>query len=166
MSHRVIQVDSKVSSESQADHLQKDVQSKLDSKGYDLHTREVNDGVDLKNQATLGIKTDHNNSTEANGFYSWLWNWAQTNQATFDTNGNIETEGFTRFRIQVHDCKHLTLLDESEFIDKIVDRYEDPETGESISRSEVVNLVESYEYVAPDYHEPCEIGNADKFDLR
>jgi len=125
MSHRVIQVDSKVTSKSQADHLQQDVINKLDSKGYDLHTREVNDGSDLEGNATLSVKTDHNNSTEANNFYDWLWNWAQTNQATFNTDGSIDTEGFTRLRIQVHDCKHLNGL-----------------------------------------NEPCEIGNANKFDLR
>ena len=125
MSHRVIQVDSKVSSSSQADSFQTDVQNKLDSKGYDLHTREVNDGEDLDGNSTLAVKTDHNNSTEANEFYNWLWNWAQTNQTTYNTDGSVETEGFERFRIQIHDCKHLQGL-----------------------------------------NEPCEIGNADKFDLR
>jgi len=125
MSHRVIQVDSKVSSESQADHLQQDVKGKLDSKGYDLHNREVNDGSNLEGTATLSVKTDHNNDSEANNFYDWLWSWAQTNQATFEPDGSVDSEGFTRFRIQVHDCKHLEGL-----------------------------------------QEPCEIGNANKFDLR
>jgi hypothetical protein len=125
MSHRVIQVDSKVSFQSQADSLQTDIKEKLDSKGFDLNNRDVNDGSDLDGNATLGVKTDHNNSTEANEFYSWLWDWAQNNQATFNSDGSIDTEGFTRFRIQVHDCKHLDGLEE-----------------------------------------PCEIGNADKFDLR
>jgi len=125
MSHRVIQVDSKVSSKTKADSLQQEVKRKLDSESYGLHNREVNDGVDLESVATLSVKTDHNNSTEANKFYDWLWNWAQNNQATYNSDGSVSSDGLTRFRIQVHDCKHLDGLQES-----------------------------------------CEIGNADKFDLR
>lgn len=125
MSHRVIQVDSKVTSKSQADSLQQEVINKLNSKSYDFHNREVNDGSDLEGNATLSVKTDHNNDTEANNFYDWLWNWAQTNQATYKTDGSVDTEGFQMLRIQVHDCKHLEGL-----------------------------------------QEPCEIGNANKFDLR
>jgi len=125
MSHRVIQVDSKVSSKKRADALQQEVKRKLDSESYSLHNREVNDGEDLEGVATLSVKTDHNNDTEANSFYSWLWDWAQNNQASYSSDGSVDTDGLTRFRIQVHDCKHLEGLDE-----------------------------------------PCEIGNADKFDLR
>jgi len=125
MSHRVIQVDSKVSSKKRADSLQQEVKRKLDSESYGLHNREVNDGEDLEGNATLSVKTDHNNSTEANKFYDWLWNWAQNNQATYNSDGSVSSDGLTRFRIQVHDCKHLDGL-----------------------------------------QEPCEIGNADKFDLR
>jgi hypothetical protein len=125
MSHRVIQVDSKVSSKKRADSLQQEVKRKLDSESYGLHNREVNDGEDLEGNATLSVKTDHNNSTEANSFYSWLWDWAQNNQASYNSDDSVESDGLTRFRIQVHDCKHLEGLDE-----------------------------------------PCEIGDADKFDLR
>jgi len=125
MSHRVIQVDSKVSSKTKADSLQQEIKRKLDSESYGLHNREVNDGEDLEGNATLSVKTDHNNSTEANSFYSWLWTWAQNNQVTYSSDGSVSSNGLTRFRIQVHDCKHLDGL-----------------------------------------NEPCEIGNADKFDLR
>jgi len=125
MSHRVIQVDSKVSSKTKADALQQEIKRKLDSESYGLHNREVNDGEDLEGNATLSVKTDHNNSTEANKFYNWLWTWAQNNQATYSSDGSVDTDGLTRFRIQVHDCKHLDGL-----------------------------------------QEPCEIGNADKYDLR
>jgi len=125
MSHRVIQVDSKVSSKKRADSLQQEVKRKLDSESYGLHNREVNDGEDLEGNATLSVKTDHNNDTEANSFYSWLWTWAQNNQVTYNSDGSVSSDGLTRFRIQVHDCKHLDGL-----------------------------------------QEPCEIGNADKFDLR
>jgi hypothetical protein len=125
MSHRVIQVDSKVSSASKADSLQEEVQNELDNQGYDLNNREVNDGETLEGVATLAIKTQHNNSTEANNLYSYLWEWAQNNQVIYNDDGSVRNEGFERFRIQVHDCKHLNGLQER-----------------------------------------CEIGNADKFDLR
>jgi len=125
MSHRVIQVDSKVTSNAKADSLQKDIVNELDTQSYNLHDRQVNDGETLDGVATLAIKTDHNNSTEANGFYDYLWTWAQNNQAIYNDDGSVRDEGFEQFRIQIHDCKHLEGL-----------------------------------------QEPCEIGNADKFDLR
>jgi len=125
MSHRVIQFDSKVSSKAEAESLQQDIKSELDARNLDLHTREVNDGIDLEGNATLAVKTDHNDSTEANNFYDWLWNYAQNSQVQYDGEGNVTTKGFTRARIQVHDCKHIQGL-----------------------------------------QEPCEIGNADKYDLR
>jgi len=124
MSHRVIQVDSKVSSKNTAADLQQRIKKKLDSESFDLNNREVNDGF-VRGTATLSVKTDHNNSTEANRFYDWVWMFAQDNQASFNTDGSVSSEGFTRFRVQVHDCKHLEGLSE-----------------------------------------PCEIGNADSFDLR
>jgi len=125
MSHRVIQFDSKVSSKSKADSMQADIQNRLDNEQYDLHSREVNDGEDLDGNATLAVKTNHNDSSEANNFYDWLWSYAQNSQVEYDSDGNVTSEGFTRVRIQVHDCKHLQGLNET-----------------------------------------CEIGNADKFDLR
>lgn len=125
MSHRVIQLDSKVSSKGKADSIKQDVRDELDAQGYDLYTREVNDGSDLDGNATLAVKTDHNDSTEANEFFDWLWNYAQNAQATYNSDGTINTDGFEMCRVQVHDCKHLEGL-----------------------------------------NEPCEIGNAQKFDLR
>jgi len=124
MSHRVIQVDSKVSSKNTAAELQRRIKKKLDSESFDLNNREVNDGF-VRGTATLSVKTDHNNSTEANQFYDWLWMFAQDNQAVFNTDGSVSSQGFTRFRVQVHDCKHLEGL-----------------------------------------NQPCEVGNADSFDLR
>jgi hypothetical protein len=112
MSHRVIQVDSKVTSNAKADSLQKDIVNKLDSHSYDLHDRQVNDGETLEGVATLAIKTNHNNSTEANSFYDYLWKWAQNNQATYNSDSSVDTDGLIQFRIQVHDCKHLEGLQE------------------------------------------------------
>jgi hypothetical protein len=112
MSHRVIQVDSKVSSAAKADSLQKEVQTELDNQGYDLNNHEVNDGENLEGEYTLAIKTDHNNSTEANKFYDYLYTWAQNNQAIYNDDGSVRDDGFEQFRIQVHDCKHLEGLDE------------------------------------------------------
>lgn len=112
MSHRVIQVDSKVTSTGKADSLQQEIKDELDKQGFDLHNREVNDGTTLNGVATLSVKTDHNNSTEANNFYDWLWSWAQNNQATYNTDGSVSEEGLESFRIQVHDCNHLDGLNE------------------------------------------------------
>jgi len=112
MSHRVIQVDSKVTSNAKADSLQKDIVNELDTQSYDLHDRQVNDGETIDGVATLAIKTNHNNSTEANGFYDFLWKWAQNNQATYNSDSSVDTDGLIQFRIQVHDCKHLEGLQE------------------------------------------------------
>lgn len=125
MSHRVIQLDSKISSKGKADSIQQDVKDELNAQGYDIHTRTVNDGSDLEGNATLAVKTDHNNDVEANEFYDWLWNYAQNTQVTYNSDGSVKSDGFEMCRIQVHDCKHLEGL-----------------------------------------QEPCEIGNANKFDLR
>ena len=125
MSHRIIQVDSKVSSKTRADSLKTKISDYLDAENYSLHSREVNDGENLDGDATLAVKTDHNDSSEANKFYDWLYNMAQNNRVEYDSENNKVTEGFTRFRIQIHDCKHIQGL-----------------------------------------NEPCEIGNADKFDLQ
>lgn len=104
--------------------MQQRIKKKLDSESFDLNNREVNDGS-VRGTATLSVKTDHNNSTEANRFYDWLWMFAQDNQAVLNKDGSVSSQGFTRFRVQVHDCKHLKGLDQ-----------------------------------------PCEIGNANSFDLR
>lgn len=125
MSHRVIQADSKVSSKTKADSLKTEIKDKLGSEDFDLHNKEVNDGEDLDGNPTLAVKTDHNNDTEANNFFDWLWMYAQDHQVEYNDDDEVDKDGFTRFRIQVHDCKHLEGL-----------------------------------------QEPCEIGNAEKFDLR
>lgn len=125
MSHRVIQADSVVSSESKAAALKTEIKSKLDQASYELNNREVNDGSNLQGEVTLAVKTQHSNSTESNDFYNWLWSFGQNNQASYNQDGEVTSDGFERFRIQVHDCKHLAGLEE-----------------------------------------PCEIGNADKYDLR
>jgi len=162
MSHRVIQVDSKVSSKNQADHLQEDIENKLDFKGYDLHTREVNDGSDIEGNPTLAVKTDHNNDSQANEFYNWLWNWAQSNQATYNTDGSVDTQGFEMLRIQVHDCKHLESKTEreSDLHEKIVNSY--PE----LTFEDVENMFLEHNFEGTDFGKSCEIGNANKFDLR
>jgi len=162
MSHRVIQVDSKVSNSEQADKLQTEITNKLDSKNYSLHRRQVNDGQDLDGTATLAVKTDHDKDSEANKFYNWLWNWAQTNQATFDTDGSVATQGFTRFRIQVHDCKHLETINEKEnqLHKEISNVY--PE----LNQQDISEIFANYEFDGADFGKDCQIENANKFDLR
>jgi len=91
MSHSVIQVDAVVSDAATADNLQTDVKQKLDSKGYDLHERNVNDGTNPEGEATLRVKTDHNVDTEGNNFFDWLKSWSQTNQGDVDSDGNVTT---------------------------------------------------------------------------
>jgi hypothetical protein len=112
MSHRVLQFDSDVSSSSKADALQTKIKQELDTALYDLHERNVNDGSRIDGTATLAVKTDHNVDSEANKFFDWLWNFAQNNKASYNKDGTLSSEGFTRVRVQVHDCQHLEGLNE------------------------------------------------------
>jgi len=112
MSHRVLQFDSDVSSSSKADALQTKIKQELDTASYDLHERNVNDGSRIDGTATLAAKTDHDVDSEANKFFDWLWNFAQNNKASYNKDGTLSSEGFTRARIQVHDCQHLEGLQE------------------------------------------------------
>ena len=112
MSHTVIQVDSKVSSSEEASRLKNKIKDYLVDQGFNLHDNAVNDGSDMNGAITLRVKTDHNVTTEANMFFDWLWNMAQNNKAQYDSNDTITGEGFTHFRLEVHDCKHLEGLDE------------------------------------------------------
>lgn len=100
MSHRVVQFDSRVVDVATADNLQTEVISHLDSSNYDLKNREVNDGENLNGEVTLGIKTNHNNDSEANSFFDWIKNFVKNNQSSFDS-----------ARIRIHDCQHLEGLD-------------------------------------------------------
>lgn len=112
MSHTVIQMDSVVSDSSTADQLQNDIRSKLDNKAYELHERQVNDGENLEGEATLRVKTEHDSASEANSFFDWLKSWSTTNQGEVDSEGNVSRNGLLRFRLNIHDCKHLQGLDE------------------------------------------------------
>lgn len=112
MSHTVIQMDSKVSSSTKASNLKTQIKDYLLDQGFDLHDNQVNDGSDLEDTPTLRVKTDHNNTTEANIFFDWLEQFSQDNKAEYDKDNNVEIEGFTRFRLTVHDCKHLAGLQE------------------------------------------------------
>lgn len=106
MSHRVIQFQAKVSSASKASSLKKEINSKLDSQGYDLFERSVADGQDVDGNATLSCTTEHNVTTEANSFSTWLKSWMDTNQASFNNDGTVNTDGLTWVRHKVHDCWH------------------------------------------------------------
>jgi len=106
MSHRVIQFQAKVTSASHADKLKKEIQSKLDSQGYDLFERSVVDGQDTQGNATVSCTTEHNLTDEANSFSTWLKSWMDTNQAGFNSDGSVSTEGLTWVRHKVHDCWH------------------------------------------------------------
>jgi len=156
MSHRVIQVDSKVTSSGEADSLQTSVENQLNDKNYSLHTREVNDGSDLDDVATLAVKTDHDNDSEANEFYSWLWNFAQNNQAVFNDDGSVATDGFLTFRIKIHDCKHLESINETEkqLHEEISNVY--PE----LTEAEVGEMFSEYGFDGADFGKDCQIGNA------
>jgi len=106
MSHRVIQFQAKVTSKSKAGSLKNEIESKLDSKGYDLYERSVVDGEDIDGNATLSVTTKHNVTEEANGFSTWLKSWMDTNQASFNSDGTVNTDGLMWARHKVHDCWH------------------------------------------------------------
>lgn len=113
MSHRVIQSQFKISSSSKASSLKNDVESKLSTKSYDLYEQSVVDGEDMDGNATLSVTTKHNVTEEANSFSSWLKSWMDTNQASFNQDKEISTEGIVWTRHKVHDCSHnLPDLDE------------------------------------------------------
>ena len=107
MSHRVIQFQAKVTSSSKASSLKNDVESKLSNKNYNLYERSVADGQDMDGNATLASTTKHNVTSEADEFSSWLKSWMDTNQASFNQGGTVNTEGITWVRHKVHDCWHL-----------------------------------------------------------
>jgi hypothetical protein len=112
MSHRVIQSQFKLTSKSKASELKSEVESKLDSKGYDLYESSVVDGEDMEGNATLSVTTKHNITEEANQFSSWLKSWMDTNQASFNTGGTVESDGISWARHKVHDCWHNVNKDE------------------------------------------------------
>lgn len=107
MSHRVIQFQAKVTSESKASSLKQDIQQKMDRRGDDLYEKSLADGQDMDGNATLACTTKHNVSTEADEFSSWLKNWMDSNQASFNQDGSVNTHGITWVRHKVHDCWHL-----------------------------------------------------------
>lgn len=106
MSHRVIQSQFKITSSSKASSLKNDVESKLSNKSYDLYESSVVDGQDMDSNATLSVTTKHNVTEEANQFSSWLKSWMDTNQASYNQDGTISTEGIVWARHKVHDCWH------------------------------------------------------------
>jgi hypothetical protein len=112
MSHRVIQFQAKVTSESKAGSLKNDIESKLNNKGYDLYEQSVADGQGMDGNATVACTTKHNLTSEADEFSSWLKSWMDTNQASFNQDGTVNTEGITWVRHKVHDCYHLVNKDE------------------------------------------------------
>jgi len=107
MSHRVIQFQAKVTSASKASSLKNDIESKLNNKNYDLYEQSLADGQDMNGNATLACTTKHNVTTEADQFSSWLKSWMDTNQASFNQDGTVNTEGIVWVRHKVHDCWHL-----------------------------------------------------------
>ena len=106
MSHRVIQFQAKVSSAEKASTLKDEIQSKLNSKGYDLYESSVVDGQDMDGKATVSATTKHNVTDEANNFSTWLKSWMDTNKAQYNSDGSINTDGFVWVRHKVHDCWH------------------------------------------------------------
>jgi len=112
MSHRVIQFQAKVTDSSKAGSLKNEIESKLDSKNYDLYERSVVDGQDMDGNATLSVTTKHNVTDEANSFSTWLKSWMDTNQASFNSDGTVNTGGLTWVRHKVHDCWHNVDKDE------------------------------------------------------
>lgn len=108
MSHRVIQFQAKLTSKSKASELKKELEDKVGSEGYDLYEKaSIADGEDMEGNATLACTTKHNVTTEADDFSSWLKSWTDTNQASFNQDGTVSTEGITWVRHKVHDCWHL-----------------------------------------------------------
>ena len=106
MSHRVVQFQAKVTSQASTDSLKKDIDSKLDSEGFDLFERSVVDGQDPDGNVTLSVTTKHNVTEEANSFSTWLKSWMDTHQASFNSNGEVDTHGISWARNKVHDCWH------------------------------------------------------------
>jgi len=106
MSHRVIQFQAKVTDNSKASSLKNEVENKLDSKNYDLFERSVVDGQDMDGNATLSITTEHNVTEQANQFSTWLKSWMDTNQASYNQSGSVNTHGLSWVRHKVHDCWH------------------------------------------------------------
>lgn len=106
MSHRVIQFQTKVTSQSQADSLKTELNNKLDQKNYDLVERDVADGQDIDGYTTLTVTTEHNLTTEGKDFGIWLKNWSDTNKAQYNQNGSVSTDGICWMRYKSHDCWH------------------------------------------------------------
>jgi len=106
MSHRVINLQAKVTSSSQASSLKNELNSKLDSKSYDLFERSVVDGQDPDGNPTLNCKTQHNVTEEGVNFSTWLQNWMDTNKASFNKDGTVRTHGFMWVELEIHDCYH------------------------------------------------------------
>lgn len=107
MSHRVVQFQAKVTSSSKASTLKDEAVQKLDSKNYDMYERSVVDGSDPEGNATVSVTTKHNITKEADEFSTWLKNWADSNKASFNSDGTVNTEGFNWVNHKVHDCYHL-----------------------------------------------------------
>jgi len=151
MSHRVIQFDSKVVDFTTADAMQDDIKNELDNataienSSYDLHTREVNDGEDLDGNATLAIKTDHNDDTGANKFFDWIRNYVKSNSRNFDS-----------ARLRIHDCQHLESITQKEddLHNRIVNSYPD------LDQEMVDQMFTGYEFSGVDLDKGCEIGNS------
>lgn len=160
MSHRVIQFDSIISSQTEASNLKNEIKDYLVSKGFDLHDNQVNDGENSDGEITLAVHTDHNKATEANVFFDWLKSFANNNQAEYDTGGNVVTDGFEQMRINIHDCQHLASPSEKEFLQDIRGHYTE------LSQSEVETMFADYEYGALSSNHDCENGNHVEFDLR
>jgi len=106
MSHRVIQFQAKVTSSDKASTLKDEIESKLNSKNYDLYESSVVDGQDMDGNATVSCTTKHNVTDEANSFSTWLKSYMDTNKAHYNSDGSVNTDGFNWVRHKVHDCWH------------------------------------------------------------
>lgn len=106
MSHRVAKFQAVATSKTKAEGLKSEINSKLDSKGYDLFDRSVSDGENMKGQATVGFSLEFNKSSECDSFGNWIKSWMETNKASASEDGSIDSPGFVSVEYFPHDCYH------------------------------------------------------------
>lgn len=143
MSHTVIQVDSKVSSSTEASRLKNKIKDYLVDQGFDLHDNAVNDGSDMNGTITLRVMTDHNVTTQANIFFDWLKQFCKNNKSKFK-----------EARLRIHDCQHFASPSEEEFKQDIRGHYP------SISKEELDSFLSNHDYQQISSNHQCETGNA------
>jgi len=95
--HRVLNLTSEGTDKTKIARHKTEIRNMLDAYSTNLHTSEVNDGINEEGNPTLAVNVDFNDATKANTFNGELKTYISNNSADF-----------INARIRIHDCFHAS----------------------------------------------------------